>query len=313
MRFDRLEILVLIDNTTTTPASLTFGTNNQTVTLNGVTTRNSGAGFLTLTKTGTGAATISGGLLNHLGGTLTNGGSTTISAPVNGTNALSATGNSTLNLQGPLISPECVTSFTVGGGSTIDLGNGTGTPLTALTSLNLGAGGGTATVGLDIGSNATSDRLTSSSAATVANTVRYNLHEVAGYTGGTTTLLSATSGLTSGGATHILGTVPGGYTFSLNVTDTSINLVPGPAVPTVYWTGATDTKWATTNGTFQGVNFSTNAAGTIISPAIPGAPTSVIFNSTAGSVGTPAVSTTLEQNISSTTSSSSRTPAPSRA
>src|ERR1700738_1782568 len=80
----------------------------------------------------------------------------------------------TLNITGGNTTAPTPTAVTVAGGGTLSLANTVG-PTFALGggTLNLGAGSGTATLGFDLGSSTTPnyDSITSTAAATTANTV----------------------------------------------------------------------------------------------------------------------------------------------
>ena len=142
----------------------------------------------------------------------------------------------------------------------LSLQDGVGTPLSGLSTLNLGAGTGTTTLELDAG-DLGSDSFTSSTAAIVANAILLNIRDAGLTPGQTYDLLVATSGLNSGGVSYTLGPI-GGYTGSfLVVSDTSIKLTVGSAVlGNMFWTGAGlpgptgTTQWNTVDGSSNGVD-----------------------------------------------------------
>ena len=206
---------MIINNSSATASGLTVGGNNQTVQFNGSITRTGGGG-LALGKIGTATATFAG--------------------PASLT-SISVDGGG-LKLTGGLTSPADMTSIQVIGGSLLNLQDGVGTPLANLVSLNLGAGTGIATLELDAG-DLGSDTFTTSTAATVANSILLNIRDAGLTPGATYDLLVAPSGLNSGGVAYTLGPI-GGYTgSSLVVTDTSIKLTVGTAVlGNMFWTGA---------------------------------------------------------------------------
>src|SRR5207248_1096793 len=96
----------VIDNTSASAASFTFGAGNGAVSIaptgaGTFTIKNTGGGALSLTKTGTAAATIAANAtLNYTGTTNVNAGSLTINAPLNGTKGLSSSGTGILNTVG---------------------------------------------------------------------------------------------------------------------------------------------------------------------------------------------------------------------
>ncbi len=292
----------VINNSSLSAASLTFGANNQTATIapsagGTFTISNTGGGALSLTKTGTASVTIpsSGVTLSYTGATSVTGGTLTIAAALNGTTALSAIGTgSNLNLTGGLTAPGSITSVTVGGGAFLSLLDGAGSALSNLTSLNLGAGSGIATLSLELG--ALSDTLTVNSAAVVANTIRLNLSGISGLQDATSyTVLAAPSGLSAG--TYVLGSQPGGFSSGfLTVTDSLVQYTTGNAiVGNLVWNNTQGTgSWATNNS--GATNFTTDLGGTTDGTFTPGPGTTVIFGTTV-LTGGPAFTTTLDANF----------------
>ncbi|MFO1438175.1 MAG: autotransporter-associated beta strand repeat-containing protein [Verrucomicrobiaceae bacterium] len=266
---------LIMDNSSASAATLTVGANDQAANWNGSITR-SGGGGITIGKTGVGAATFAG------------------PADITAINVQSGL----LKFTGGITSPSQVTSIIVAGEGLLQLFDGVGTPLSNLTTLNLGAGSGTATLELDAG--LTTDTLTATTAAVVANTIKFNIRDVGLSPGGTYSLLVAPSGLAAG--SYTLGPI-GGYTGStLNVTDTLVQLTLGTAVSgAMYWNGAgSSLEWNLVDGLGNGLNWATDKAGTVTpAPTIPGAGTSVVFqadNAVAAGVGLP-LATTLEQSV----------------
>lgn len=291
----------IIDNTSASAASLTFGAGDAAVSIGGgigtYTIQNSGGGALSITKTGTAAAVIPTGVtLTYTGTTNVNGGSLTIASPVNGTTALSATNATTLALTGGITSPNLITSIEVGGGSTLSLLDGAGSLISNLTSLSLGnTGTGTVTLNLNVGDSAT-DTLTllTGHAASLGNTLTFNMTD-AGLSEDTTyTLLNLVDGGLSafGFGSVIQGATPGGFNgMTWNVTDNLVQITTGTLiVGDIYWRGLTDLTW---NGDAD--NWSTDKAGTTPAASIPGAGNKVIF--AYNDVGTGPLVTTLEQNF----------------
>ena len=293
----------VIDNSAGTAVTLTVGAADTAGAVGGgggsFTVANSGTGDLSLVKTGAGAWTIPalGSTLNHRGATSVTGGTLVVAAPLAATTSLSSTGSgSNLSVTGGLSAPAGVTSFTVGAGAILSLFDGAGTPLTSLTSLNLGAGTGTATLGLEVG--ATTDLLAVSSAAVVANLIRFNLSGISGLADATTyNLITAPSGLSAG--TYQLGSQPGGFTSgTLNVTDTTISYTTGTAIISdTYWNNTQASgSWATNNAGLT--NFTTDLAGALEGGFTPGPGSTVIFGTTNATtlVGT-TFTTTLDANF----------------
>jgi autotransporter-associated beta strand protein len=271
--------IMVIDNSTVLPSSLTVGGADSAVNFNGSITR-SGTGELSLGKIGTATAAFAG--------------------PADVT-ALNVQAGS-LRLTGGLTSPLAMTSVQVAAGGLLQLYDGVGTPMPNLITLNLGAGpSGTATLELEAG-DLGSDTMTTSVAAVVANNILFNIRDAGLSPGGTYNLLVAPGGLTAGGATYALGPI-GGYTGStLTVSDTSVVLNVGTAVlGSMYWTGlglpgpVATTQWNTVDGTGNGMNWASDKAGTTLSTTVPGAGTTVVFQANNAAGG--ALSTTLEQSF----------------
>ena len=277
----------VINNTSASPASLTFGSNNQLVSFvpTGTgTISNTGGGALSIIKTGSALATISNSTLTYTGATSVTGGTLTIASALNGTTALSSTGTgSNLNLTGGLSLPGSITSVTVGGGAFLSFLDGVGTPLSSLGTLNLGAGSGTATLSLELG--ATSDTLTAS-ALTIANTLTFNLSGIGGLLDSTVyDLLVAPASSFTGlvGTNYFLGSQPGGFssgTLSVLGDGSKIQYTSGAAiVGNLYWNNTQATgSWAT--NVSGATNFTSDLAGTTDGTFTPGPGTTAIFGST---------------------------------
>ncbi|MCY2973152.1 MAG: autotransporter-associated beta strand repeat-containing protein [Planctomycetota bacterium] len=301
---------VVIDNTSANPATLTFGANNTVVNITNTGARtitDSGTGALSIVKTGNTALSLPSGMtITHQGSTSsTGGGSFTINSAVNGTTGLVASGSSTLALPGGLTAPSVVTSITVGGSSTLNLLDGTGSAFSDLTSLSLGAGSGTASLSLNVGDLVTAgdflntDSLTLLTGGTLSlnNTVTFNMTDTGLNPLTTYTLLNLVDGgITAFGTGNMIqGTTPGGFTgFTWNVTDNLVQITTGNLITgDLFWRGAagggTDTTW---NGDAN--NWSLNKANSSVATSTPGSGTNVVF---AIDSATGAVSTTLGQNF----------------
>lgn len=249
------------------------------------------AGTITNAGIGTGTTTISGGVgANVTGITQTSATSAFVLSGPNSYSGATTVTAGTLSITGALNNPGSMTGITVNGGATLNLINGTGVPLSSLTTLNLGAGTGTATLGLEIG--ASSDLLTVTGAATTANSVLFNLAGVSGLSAGTYNLLTATGGGLSA-ATYSLNAVPGGFTYTLNPTDTVVQLIATAVSGNLYWRGSINNSWATNNA--GSTNWTTDLAGTLNANYTPGAGNTVIFS--ASTATGPAITTTLDSNV----------------
>lgn len=269
--------------------SLALGTGGGSVDVNTATgVLTSGGGIsgtgATFTKTGTGALIVNGAA-THTGATNASAGILTITGSLNGTNALNVSTGATMNLTGSLLAPASIQTIAVAGGGYLNLANGTGVPLSNVGTLNLGAGTGTARLGLELGT--TSDLITSSGLAVTANSVRFELSKLAGFGVGSYNLLTATGGLGSASYTaHLTG-----YAYSLTSSATSVQLnVLSALIGDVYWRGDLGNSWA--SYALGSTNWASNAAGTVDAAALPGIANGVIFTSSA-TTG-PTISTTLD-------------------
>jgi autotransporter-associated beta strand protein len=273
----------VITNTAVGAASLTFGANNAAVTIN---SSGGGAatitGALSLTKMGTATATIaSGQTLTYTGSTNVTSGTLTIASPLNGTSALSSSGvGSNLNITGLIAAPASINSVTVGGGAFLGFLDGVGTSISNLSTLDLGARSGTATLSLDLGT--TSDTLTVLNPATITNTITFNLSNIVGFANNTPyNLLGAPGGLGTL-SNYLLGIQPRGFrTGILSMTsDTQVIYTSGAEiVGNLFWNNTRATgSWATNSSSLT--NFTDDSAGTIDSTGVPGPSSTVIFGTT---------------------------------
>lgn len=302
----------VIDNASTSAASLTFGAADSAVSYGGgigtYSIGNSGGGALSITKTGSADATISTGVsLTYTGTTNVNGGTFTIGSSLNGSSGLSVTNGSTLALTAAVALPAAVTSVIVDNGSTLNLLNGAGDQLNHLTLLSLGSGGGTMTTlrfnvgdGLTPGDNAATDALGLLTGGTLnlfaGNQITLNLSDTGlNALQNYNLITSADGGLINGPLgvdDWILGTTPGGFSsITIHQTDNAIYITTGTLITgTSYWRGLTDTTW---NGNAN--NWSQDKAGSVAALSTPGQGTDVIFQWDAPTGA--AVSTTLEQSF----------------
>ncbi len=294
----------IIDNTSVAAASLTVGSNDGAFSFGAANgsyqIKNTGGGALSLTKTGTGTGTITNAAtLTYNGGTTVNTGTLNIAAALNGTNALNVNGSgNVLNITGALSAPASIAGVKVDGGATLNIINGAGTHQSGLTSLNLGAGSGTATIGLEMGSTANYDRFTlASGSATTANAVNFNVTVLSGFGVGTYTLLSAPGGGLAGSTYTFsgLGTsaLTTGYTFTKVTNANTVSLTAALAGSNFYWTNSqADNKWKTLSASL-GSNWSAASNGSTDANGTPGAASTVNF-SASNITGSGTLATTLE-------------------
>ena len=295
----------VINNSSASPASLSFGANDQATLYTGE-IRNTGAGALSISKVGAASAIFAQGPFEHQGMTSVIQGSLTLGGDVTATSGLIVGNGTTLSITGAL-NGASITNVAVGDGATLSLLNGAGTQMSGLTSLSLGALGGTlTTLNLNVGDlNTAGDGLTTDSLNLLTggtlglfpgNQVLFNLAD-AGLSGNSTyTLLQvADGGLSALGLGNFLqGATPGGFdAFTWEVTDNFVRLQTGNLLTgNLYWTGNNNTN---TTWNASASNWSTDKAGAIAAPSIPGAGNDVFF--AAHSVPGTALATTLEQSF----------------
>jgi autotransporter-associated beta strand protein len=231
---------------------------------------------LGLTKSGVGSLTLTGATLSYAGPTVVSAGILNLAGSTGAALATSAI----------TVARGAALNFVNTAGQAINLGSGV---------LTLGASGtGSTVLGLELGSLAAYDRITSSAAAVVSGEVVLNLSSLSGSQAGDYDLLTAASGLTSAGATYILGslTVAGGArTFSAS--DTLVRLSVTAFTSDLYWSNALGGgNWSENNGLTS--NFATDLAGTNAN-GLPGVNDRVIFS--ANTAGGPTIATILNGNF----------------
>ena len=230
-------------------------------------------------RSGTVSAILGGtaGVVKSTGGTVTLSAANTFSGGV------------TVN-GGTLVA---ATSSALGSNNGLSIANGATfayRPATA-GSLNLGTGAITlvngSTIGAALGGTASQSVIQSSVAANATGTVTVLLYSIPGatVTTGVNNLITAASGLTSGGATYNLRLYnPTNYTVSgFTATDSAIRVTvaSAPALTSAYWKGglsAGNNVWALSDGTAS--NWTTNSAGTTPTAQVPGSGTPVTFSAT---------------------------------
>ena len=203
-----------------------------------------------------------------------------------------------LNLTGSTGTVLATSAVTVARGATLNLVNAAGQAVNLGSGiLTLGASGAGSTVlGLELGSLAAYDRITSSAAAVVSGEVVLNLTGLSGSVTGNYDLLTAASGLTSGGATYVLGslTVAAGGSRALTSTDTLVRLSLTAFTTDLYWGNALGTGiWSANSDLLS--NFAIDQAGTNAN-GVPGLNDRVIFS--ANTAGSTTIATTLNGNYS---------------
>jgi hypothetical protein len=275
----------IIDANSSSARTVTFGLNDQAVNLGGANTagtpvlgtftfRNSSSGALSLTKVGAGVMTVNNGA------TLEHTGPTTVSA-------------GTLSLTRPLAADtfKYAPNFVVYGGATLNLFNAVGRSLT-VSGLDLGSGTGITNLGMELGSVTNSDKLVLNGAATLANTVNFQLRPLDGFAAGTYDLITASSGLSSGTKTLGFAITSGagqGSTYALSSASTGVTLtVADLAAGNVYWKGGVNNNWFGYDS--NGSNFTSDSAGNNVIQGLPGASNKVIFNASGQSATSQTVS-----------------------
>ncbi len=271
---------VIINNTATTTATMTFGTNA----LNNI-------GTITNSGSATGTTTISADIGSNVTNVIQNSATSALTLSSANLNFSAATVSAgTLDITGSAAAAPSMTSLSVAAGASFNTINTLGQTL-SLTSLNLGAGTGTAFLGMELGSMGNYDSLSLTGAATTANTVDFRLTGITGFGAGVYNLISATSGLS--GATYGLSSVSSlvtGYSFSITSTDSLVQLTAAASTGDFYWKGAANTSWSGFTGTTS--NFTSDLAGTLNILGTPGVNDSVIFS--ANGLTITSLSTTLD-------------------
>jgi autotransporter-associated beta strand protein len=285
----------IIDNSSASPATLTFGAANATVVfgtggVGNYSITQSGGGAINLTKTGTGNANFTGTLGNT--GTVTgNGGVLNINSVSVATGAVANGG--TINFKSGFTTPANLTTVTTDNGGLVSFADGAGTPFDNLATLNLSLTANAA-LELDAGDSGT-DTLTAITAA-VGNVTTLFIKDVDLSNLTTYDLILNAGGGLGTSANYSLSLA--GYTGStLSVTSTAVRLNVGTLNLTdMYWAGATSpatTAWSTIDGGGN-TNFSDDVLGTVLATALPGKGQKVIFQADNITGGAP-LATTLEQ------------------
>ncbi|WP_396274878.1 beta strand repeat-containing protein, partial [Hyphomonas sp.] len=261
--------------------------------------------------------------LNTGGGTFNvTGTRLTVSGAVSGANALTKSGagtlvlsstgstnNGTITVNGGTLSvhPSAIAAATgiiVGStvtGSVLDLYADNAAATTNLaggTNLTLGGSGGlTGALGFNLGASGTGDQLVFSGGGSLligsGGVGLINASAISGFGAGTWTLVS---GGTANATNFGLGALPGGFTYSLTQSATSLSLTAAAAAAgNVFWAGDLGGSWSTLTGGGTSSNWSTSAGA--ITPdfaATPGSANTVNFSST----GAANFSTTLDNAFS---------------
>ncbi|MCB1225221.1 MAG: autotransporter-associated beta strand repeat-containing protein [Verrucomicrobiales bacterium] len=268
---------ITIDNTSASAASLTIGANDGTGTFSG-TIQDSGAGALSIAKTGSGLITLNG-TGAYVGSTSVDGGVLAVQPSV-------------------LATTTAVNVGTTSAGTLAFDPDGTGSEmvLAAGTNLNLGGASSAGELVFQLGADtATSDRITLSGAGTLtvgAGGGLISAVNLGTLAAGSYDVVSGPNAVV-GGSNLGLGSLPGGFTYGIDTTTdpTKVTLIAAAvAAGDLFWTGDVDASWATLLSGDS--NWSTDASGATNANYTPGVDSTVNFSAT--SAGTGPFVTTLD-------------------
>jgi len=258
---------------------------------NRVATLNASGGTLNTTQS-TGILTLTGGIDAASTGPLTKTGPGAVIIP--GTTGWTTGTNTVTVSDGTLqagFGTGGISDLSVGATGNMNFSNGAAQALTGLSSLSLTGG---ANLGFEL-DGVNNDSLTLAGAATASGTITLNFFNTgAGIGANTYNLISAGSGLTSGGASYLLGTGISGWNISVAATDTLVNIVATAFSP-IYWRGGQNQSWDTL-GTVT-ANWTTDLAGVTDSATKPLASNTVVFSATGTPTVTNTITTTLDAAI----------------
>ncbi|RFC45582.1 MAG: Autotransporter-associated beta strand repeat-containing protein, partial [Verrucomicrobia bacterium] len=235
-----------------------------------------------ITKQGSGTVVL-GNVANTNSGTITVNGGTLSVHP----SAIAAASGITV---GSTVTGSVLDLYADNAAATTNLAGGT--------NLTLGGTGGlTGALGFNLGASGTGDRLVFSGGGSLligsGGVGLINASAISGFGAGTWTLVS---GGTANSTTFGLGALPGGFTYSLTQSATSLSLTAAAAAAgNVFWAGDLGGSWSTLTGGGTSSNWSTSAGA--ITPdfaATPGSANTVNFSST----GAANFSTTLDNAFS---------------
>jgi len=189
-----------------------------------------------------------------------------------------------------------VNTVSIGATGSLQLVNNLAETLTlGATPSALNVAGG-ARIGFELGAPSISDQLVVGVGGTAATsgTITLDFYNLGALAAGTYTLLTADSGLMTGGTTYNVGSAPLGFNYQINATDTLVQLITTAYTPR-FWTGSqATTSWNTINaGPLS--NWATDSAGTVNSTDVPGPTHTVIFSAT-NATG-PTISSTLDADF----------------
>ena len=303
-----------IDNSSSTAGTLVIGDNNFGSTVGAAgnfSITNTGAA-LSLTKIGTGSVNLGGGTstLSFNGTTTVTGGLLNLMSAVS-TTAVDVGTSGTLKLSGGFTNPGDLTSVTVAStagaaftGGTLSLASGLGQSFSNLSTLNLGAGGSTTYLELDVGDSGTDTLSSLVNAATTAGTINFLIKDIDISNNATYDLLVAPNGGLSG-ATYTFSLA--GYVGStLFANSTVVRLTSGTINQnSYYWSGTSieagnSTKWNAVDDGDLNTNFSNDTlAVNVIQNAsnLPGKGQKIIFQADSILGPVASLNTTLEQDF----------------
>lgn len=290
-------------------ANLGNGSATNTINFDGGSLNYTGAGAVALTASqavsvgaagatfdisnSTGMLTVAGDVTGSAGGDLIKTGTGTL--VLSGINNLGA-GGATNVVAGTLragFGTNGTSAITVSGVGTLELVNNAAQTLTLTGTTGALTLSGGATLGFELGASGINDAIivAAGGSAITSGIITLNIYNLGTLGAGSYDLISILGG--GGGlnsANFVLGNAPAGFNYTIQKTDSLVRLITS-VLSFKYWNGFNlDGSWSSNIG--GDTNWSTDAAGNVLSSTTPGATDTVIFS--AQNAPSTSISTTLD-------------------